>query len=86
MKTDEIVRELLSRSDMSMRSISLALGKADNWARLTAKKSRNPRIDTIATIADLTGVDVCLVDRSTGQTLGVVEPPRQGDDSTKAAK
>ena len=36
-----------------------------------------PKLDTVADVADVAGVDVVLIDRATGDRVGVVDPPRQ---------
>lgn len=77
MQLDSIVRALVEHSGMSARAVSLTLGKADTWARNTMANSRDPRLSTVANVADLAGVDVVLRDRKTGEELGTVEPPRR---------
>ena len=81
MQVNDIVRTLLDHSGKSARGISRTLGKSDNWARLTAQNSRNPKIATICAIADLSGVDVCLVDRATGETIATIDPPEHQEPS-----
>ncbi|WP_306792630.1 hypothetical protein [Collinsella ureilytica] len=38
---------------------------------------KDSRIGTVAVIADAVGVDLVLVDRATGATIGRVDPPAQ---------
>lgn len=78
MQVDRTVRALISHSGMSDRAASQAMGKADSWARLTAAPGRDPKLSTVADVADLAGVDVVLVDRATGAEVGRVDPPRRG--------
>ncbi|MEY8436141.1 hypothetical protein AAK967_00115 [Atopobiaceae bacterium 24-176] len=80
MQINEVVRALLDHSGKSARSISIALGKADNWARLTARNSQNPKLGTIANVADLAGCDIAIVDRATGETIATIDPPKRGED------
>ena len=42
-----------------------------------AKQGRTPSLATVASVADVCGVDVVLVDRVTGERVGVVDPPRR---------
>lgn len=77
MQVDRVVRSLIDHSGMSLRGVSLRLGHVDSWARQTAAPGRVPRLDTVADVADLAGVDVVLVDRATGERVAVVDPPRR---------
>lgn len=78
MQLDSVVKALVQHSGMSARAVSLALGKADTWARNTMANTHDPRMSTVLNVADLAGVDVVLIDRATGERVGVVEPPRKG--------
>lgn len=77
MQVNEVASRLITRSGLATNSVSSALGKSREWARQASRLDRIPRLDTIADIADVAGVDVVLVDRATGDTVGVVEPPRR---------
>ena len=79
MQVDSVIRALIDRSPMSGRAVSRAMGKADTWARNSSRPGRNPKLGTVARVADLAGVDVVLVDRETGERLGVVDPPPRED-------
>lgn len=89
MQVDEAIRLLIEHSGQSARAVSLELGHAEAWARLTAGPGRDPKTGTLADVADVAGVDVALVDRATGETLGTIEPPRwtkQAQHSDEAAQ
>lgn len=77
MQVDEVIAMLIARSGMSARGMSSALGKSQNWATMTAGPGRDPKLSTVATVADVAGCDVVIVDRETGERLGVVEPPER---------
>lgn len=62
---------------MSGRGISAALGQSPAWARKAASAS-DTMLSTVARMADVAGCDVVIRDRATGETVGVVEPPRRG--------
>ena len=77
MRAEEAIRALIAHSGLSGRAVSTALGKAHSWAGITAKRTVAPKLQTVADVADVAGVDVVLIDRATGETVGVVEPPRR---------
>lgn len=68
---------LIEHSGMSDRAVSLTLGKAETWARNS--KGRDTKTSTLAAVADLAGVDVVLIDRETGERVGVIDPPGRGE-------
>lgn len=78
MRHDEVIGALIKRSGVGSSSISKALGKSESWARVTSMKGRKPALATVADVADVCGVDVKLVDRETGEIVGVVDPPHKG--------
>lgn len=84
MQVDRVVRSLIDHSGMSLRGVSLRLGHVDSWARQTAAPGRVPKLDTVADVADLVGVDVVLVDRATGERVATVDPPRRADRADAA--
>ena len=49
-----------------------------------AKQGRTPSLATVASVADVCGCDVVIVDRATGERVGVVEPPRREQASGTA--
>ena len=77
MQVDAIIRALIDRSQFSYNGISRELGKSREWARLTSKPGRTPRLDTVADVADVAGCDVCIIDRETGAVVATVTPPRR---------
>ena len=77
MQVDSAIRALIAHGGRSARAVSLELGHAEAWARLTGAPGRDPRTGTLADVADVCGVDVALVDRETGETLGTIDPPRR---------
>lgn len=78
MQVDSVIRTLLDHSGISDRGVSAALGKSPAWAGLTAQRGRDPKLSTVCAVADIAGVDVVLIDRETGERLGIVEPPPRG--------
>ncbi len=80
MQVDRVIRAMIDRSTLSANAVSAALGKSREWARLTAKPGRDPKIGTVADVADVAGCDVCIVDRETGAVVATVTPPRRAAD------
>lgn len=77
MRVDQALRLLIAHSGLSDRAVSAALGRSPSWARLSAGPGRDPRTGTLADVAAVAGVDVVLRDRTTGEELGTIEPPRR---------
>lgn len=73
--TTHTLRAVLDLSPVSGRETSRILGHSDAWARMAARPTRNPRLDTLADVAGIAGLDVALIDRRTGDVVAVVEPP-----------
>ena len=73
MQVNDIMRAVLDHTGMSDRAIGPALGRGTAWAGMAA--TRVPRLDTLARVADLAGLDVALVDRSSGDVVAVVDVP-----------
>lgn len=69
------IRAALDGGPHSARAVSRALGRSEAWAGVAARPSSSPSLATVADIADVQGLDVCLVDRATGEVVAIVEPP-----------
>lgn len=80
MQVDHVIRAMIDRSAMSANAFSAALGKSREWARMTAKPGREPKLGTVADVADVAGCDVCIIDRETGAVVATVTPPRRAAD------
>lgn len=74
MQVNSVIRFVLDRTGKSDRAIGPALGKGTAWAGMAAS-GRIPKLDTLARVADLAGLDVALVDRSSGDVVAVVDVP-----------
>lgn len=79
MKPRETIAALADKFKGTKRELSKALGRSDNWISSTITNGGPPKVDTLANIADVVGVDVCLVDRATGETIATIDPPRRGE-------
>ena len=75
MKPNEVVATLIEKSGKSDRGISNELGHSKVWVYNVKARKNAPRIDTVADIAHVTGYRIDVVNDSTGEVLGTVEPP-----------
>lgn len=75
MKPNEVVGDIIVASGKSERGISKELNHDRTWARLVRYRKNAPRIDTVADIAHVAGYRIDVVNDSTGEVLGTVEPP-----------
>lgn len=74
----DVLLGLIRHAGLSYGETSRRLQKSPSWARNTALPKRDPKLSTVADVADVCGVDVKLVDRETGEIVGVVDPPHKG--------
>lgn len=77
MQVNELIAKLVAHSGKSYNAISAELGKSREHVRNVATRTNAPRVDTLADIADVAGVDVALIDRGTRSVIGRVDPPRR---------
>lgn len=77
MDYSDVLSGLIHHAGISYGETSRRLGKSPNWALNSSAPGRNPKLSTVADVADVCGVDVKLVDRETGEIVGVVDPPHR---------
>lgn len=75
MQARDLFSALLDRSGMSARSLSLSLGKAETWARNS--RGRDTKLSTAATLADIAGCDLVVIDRESGDIVARIDPPER---------
>lgn len=80
MQVNEVIRSMLDARGASARGTSLDLGRAPSYMQTVASPKRVPSIATVADVADVLGYDLAIVDRTTGEELGRVAPPRRAGD------
>lgn len=81
MRVDQSLRLLIEHSGRSARAVSVDLGHTPTWASVSTQPGRDPKLGTVADVADVAGVDVVLIDRKTGERLGAIDPPRRWRDA-----
>lgn len=77
MEPTRVLKWLIKSSGMTYGKVSRALDKSPQWARNASIGASTPQLSTVADIADVCNVDVAFIDRDTGETLGVVDPPHR---------
>ena len=74
-KQSEIIAAIVDDGNMTRREVSVAANRNPTYVS-NAQRKREPAIGTIALIANIYGLDVALVDRETGKTRYIIEPPK----------
>lgn len=83
MKVTGVVRALVDHSPMTGEQVSAALGHSRGYISVAMAKGagKGPALATVCDVADVCGCDVVLLDRATGERVGVVDPPHRTDDT-----
>lgn len=76
MQVDSVIRELLRISGKTTRGMAAACGRSSSWTARAMSRD-DPRLSTVVRVADVAGLDVALVERSTGRGVDVVELPTE---------
>ena len=84
MQVDQVIKTIVKHSPMTGEQVSAALGKSRGYVSVIGLSGSSPELATVARVADVCGVDVVLIDRVTGERVGVVDPPRREQASGKA--
>ena len=71
MDSREALRYVLSRSNKPKTTVSQELGKSAGYINTYVSMGKVPGLDTMASIANVCGYDLVLVDRSTGETIKI---------------
>ena len=77
MQVNTCIREIIAARGVSLRSVSADLGKRPTWTANVAQPTRSPALATVADVADVLGYRLAVVDASTGEAVGTIEPPRR---------
>lgn len=71
----DIVCTVVEDGTMTRREVSVAANRNPTYVS-NAQRKREPSIGTVALIANVYGLDVALIDRETGETRYIIEPPK----------
>ena len=76
MQVNKLIAAIVERSGKSYNRLSAELGRSREYVRQAANKAA----PSIATVADVAGCDVAIIDRETGAVVATVTPPRRAAD------
>lgn len=71
----EVIAKMVQDGSTTMKDASVAANRNPVYVS-NARNKREPSIGTVALIANVYGLDVALVDRETGETRYIIEPPK----------
>lgn len=70
-----VIGEMVRDGGITMKDASVAANRNHVYVS-NARTKREPSIGTVALIANVYGLDVALIDRETGETLYIIDPPK----------
>ena len=70
----DVIGEMVRDGVITMKDASVAANRNHVYVS-NARTKREPSIGTVALIANVYGLDVALIDRETGETRYIIEPP-----------
>lgn len=76
MKAKAAIKAIAKHAGVSLYEVSRRLGRSEAWAGMVSGRD-GVALETVAAVADACGCDVAIIDRETGERLGVVEPPER---------
>lgn len=71
----EVIAGMVQDGNMTMKDVSISANRNHVYVS-NARTKREPSIGTVALIANVYGLDVALIDRETGETRYIIEPPK----------
>lgn len=71
MDSREALRYVLYRSNKPKTTVSQELGKSAGYINTYVSMGKVPGLDTMASIADVCGFDLVLVDRESGESIRI---------------
>ena len=71
----DVIGEMVRDGGITMKDASVAANRNHVYVS-NARTKREPSIGTVALIANVYGLDVSLVERETGVTRYIIEPPK----------
>lgn len=71
----DVIGEMVRDGGITMKDASVAANRNHVYVS-NARTKREPSIGTVALIANVYGLDVALIDRKTGETCYIIEPPK----------
>jgi len=74
MKAEDVLRAVVNDCDLSMVQISKLMGRSNLYVGSYVTKKQKPNIELMAEICDVTGHDVLIRNRITGNEI-IIDPP-----------
>lgn len=71
----DVIGEMVRDGGITMKDASVAANRNHVYVS-NSRTKREPSIGTVALIANVYGLDVALIDRKTGETRYIIEPPK----------
>lgn len=71
----DVIGEMVRDGGITMKDASVAANRNHVYVS-NARTKREPSIGTVALIANVYGLDLALIDRKTGETRYIIEPPK----------
>ena len=85
MKATDVIRAVVNDCPMSMRKVSASMGRSQMFLGTYVSRGMLPNIELMSEIADTTGHDLLLRNRSSGNEIIIDPPIRDGLDSSHDA-
>lgn len=79
---NDALRMMIDSSGKSGYRVSLDLGRSRNW--VSNSLGRDPKLGTVAAVADITGHEVAILDAETQEIVAKVRPPKPKGESESA--
>lgn len=77
MQVNDVIDALSKQCGKTYNEMSADLGRSREYVRQAATSKRGPALATVADVADVAGCDVVIIDRTTGEAVATIEPPRR---------
>lgn len=88
MKPDRVIAKMIRASEIPAEDVSRRLGHFKTWAQVTMQPGRDPKLSTVAAVADVTGHKLAVLDAETDRVVVTIDPPErspkpkaQGEDA-----
>ena len=75
MRPDRILSKMINASGIPADEVSRRLGHSRSWASVSIRPGRDPKLSTVAAVADVTGHEVAILDADSGEVVAIIDPP-----------
>lgn len=81
MKAKRIFNKVVNTSGLTKAELARRMGRNDNYIRGYVTRGSIPKVDTFAEIADVSGYDLLVRHRQSGEEIIIDPPERQHADN-----